>query len=51
MFFETLAVMSVVSGFMGANAAQKRAEAQSYEARVNAQYLKQQAEFSRYMHI
>ena len=49
MFFETLAVMSVVSGFMGASAAQKRADAQSYEARVNAQYLKQQAEFSRYM--
>lgn len=49
MIFETLAVVSIVSGFMSASAAQKQADAQSYAANANAQFLKQQAEFARYM--
>ena len=50
MIFETfMAVVSLYSGIKGAQGAAAAARAQSTEAMANAKYLRQQAEFSRYM--
>ena len=43
------AAISIYSGIKGAQAANQAAAAQSTEAMANAKYLRQQAEFSRYM--
>ena len=50
MWFESImAAVSIFSGIKGAQGAAAAARAQSTEAMANAKYLRQQAEFSRYM--
>ena len=50
MIFETfMVVASLYSGIKGAQGAAAAAKAQSTEAMANAKYLRQQAEFARYM--
>ncbi len=44
-----LAAVSLISGFMGAAGARQAARAQALEAAQNAKYLREQAEFARYM--